>query len=79
MTLWMQESPRLQAGEDVKSRAVPVKCFLVHNRQKPYVDQIQSFLVQQTDVAKIGITDGFIGFDQSLLIKAGEWLSAGAV
>lgn len=61
------------------SRSIPVKYFIVHDRNKGSLEQIRFLLLQQTNLSKIGITEGFVGFDETLLIKAGQWLSSGAV
>lgn len=67
------------AGHTVlaSSRAAPVKMLLAHKRLDQPLDGLRSFFEAQTDLAKIGVPEGFVGFDEAVALKIWEWLKHG--
>jgi phosphonate transport system substrate-binding protein len=68
------------AGHSVlaTSRSAPVKIVLVHKRLEAQLDTLRTFFEGQLDTGKIGIPEGFVGFDEAVLLKVWEWLRRGA-
>lgn len=60
------------------SRSIPIKQFIVHKRLNSQLEAISTFLQSQRDTAKVNMPDGYVGFDEAVLIKAGDWLAQGA-
>ena len=60
------------------SRSLPIKHFLVSKRLKSQIEPVSAFLQAQRDTAKLSMPEGYVGFDQPVLIEIGEWLAQGA-
>lgn len=61
------------------SRSIPIKQFVVSKRMKSQLDAISTLLQAQRDTAKLSMPDGYVGFDESVLVAAGDWLAQGTV
>lgn len=71
---WKASGHRLLAV----SRSIPITQFIVRKRTQSQVEGISTFLQSQRDTAKLNMPDGYTGFDEAILIKAGEWRAQGA-
>lgn len=60
------------------SRSMPIKQFLVSKRMKSQLESVSTLLQSQRDTAKLSMPDGYVGFDEAILVKAGDWLAQGA-
>lgn len=59
------------------SRSIPIKQFIVSKRMKSQLESISAFLQTQRDTAKLSMPDGYVGFDEAVLVKVGDWLAQG--
>ena len=59
------------------SRTIPIKHFIVSKRMQTQVETISNLLQAQQDTAKINMPEGYVGFDEAILLKAGDWLAQG--
>jgi hypothetical protein len=68
------------AGHNVlgSSRAAPAKIVLVHKRLESQQDALRTIFESQLEMGKIGAPEGFVGFDEGVLLKVWEWLRRGA-
>lgn len=59
------------------SRTIPIKQFVVSKRMKSELEAISQLLQTQRDTAKLNMPEGYTGFDEAVLVKAGDWLLTG--
>ncbi len=60
------------------SRSIPIKQFIVNRRLKSQLEAVSTLLQSQRDTGKLSMPDGYVGFDEAVLVKAGDWLAQGA-
>jgi ABC-type phosphate/phosphonate transport system substrate-binding protein len=60
------------------SRSIPIKHFIVNRRFRSQLDAISTLLRAQRDTAKLSMPEGYVSFDEAVLVKAGDWLALGA-